>query len=799
MADDNSVLSDDNNDEETKSAARHLGFYDNDDDNDVNIDDDDDDIRLLAKSKFSTTTEKNDVASEQSRALQDDWGEEAGISRQQASFLSDSEYAAALQDGLTRRLLRKCCERVRDCEDQVRAANENVLAMLADVSSSAALAASTGSSASSAVAASTISQDDFVRLASENDDLRLQLVRKTDELASLRAIVDILPSGTTTVAGAVGKGKSKFKSLLDDDDIDDDIDDGRRAALDRQESFSDISALLDDMNTKMSIKSEVNAGDLELLIAFLSELKQLKEEERSSAVRALGLVDGDLVRAQEQLTVMRKSRQESTGGAAAANPFGGSIFDALPPTPPQLDKDETERMRRKFERLSAPSTDSRKRRTSGDSGDDDDSTLGDDDDDDVQTNAVSQAKRRRRMELCAPLLQRSYFQSRGLTLPSSSSLSSSSSSPATLVDDQAQLSQFTGTLSQVTRYDTIHPMAVWQFHRRRDSGVSYDAQCHVTSVSFDREGTHFSVAGGSYGHVQLYEFETTASSNDVTPQCTMIVGEQVNSAEFDPHFKHRMAMATTSGAVQLWDIEANGLVLRLTGHRKRVWDLQFSPAQPELMASCGDDCTVRLWYPKSSSRPTAAMTCEREIASVRFNPANENEITFACADGNLYYYDIRHTARPAYVLEAHGPRAATSVRYLSRHELISQGNDERLALWQLPAKGGSAFAAATAGTAVTLRPKSVYSGHRSANYFVGLDVNQNKLLATGSEDNSVYVYHAQLPTPMLEHSFNLQVSREDTGAVITDVAWRQNSNVLLAANNKGIVKLLGLRTVKWKS
>lgn len=79
--------------------------------------------------------------------------------------------------------------------------------------------------------------------------------------------------------------------------------------------------------------------------------------------------------------------------------------------------------------------------------------------------------------------------------------------------------------------------------------------------------------------------------------------------------------------------------------------------------------------------------------------------------------------------------------------------------------------------------------------FVGLSVSDG-YIACGSENNAVYAYHKSLPMPMASHAFRGadpvtgQEIEDDAGQFVSSVCWRDKSNMLVAANSMGNIKLL---------
>ena len=49
------------------------------------------------------------------------------------------------------------------------------------------------------------------------------------------------------------------------------------------------------------------------------------------------------------------------------------------------------------------------------------------------------------------------------------------------------------------------------------------------------------------------------------------------------------------GVVHLWDIQKGDILQRLRGHSGPVFDVSWSASQ-SILASCGEDRTVRIWW-----------------------------------------------------------------------------------------------------------------------------------------------------------------------------------------------------------
>ena len=62
----------------------------------------------------------------------------------------------------------------------------------------------------------------------------------------------------------------------------------------------------------------------------------------------------------------------------------------------------------------------------------------------------------------------------------------------------------------------------------------------------------------------------------------------------------------------------------------------------------------------------------------------------------------------------------------------------------------------------------------------------------------VYIYSRAVPTPMFSHKFGMldevtgTISTNEQNQFVSSVAWRPNSQTLLAANSTGSVKILDM-------
>lgn len=66
-------------------------------------------------------------------------------------------------------------------------------------------------------------------------------------------------------------------------------------------------------------------------------------------------------------------------------------------------------------------------------------------------------------------------------------------------------------------------------------------------------------------------------------------------------WKDIIFLCITDTKVYVWHIKRELPIATLTGHSRTVNCVSWNPVYHQMMASVSDDCTVRIWGPRSSS------------------------------------------------------------------------------------------------------------------------------------------------------------------------------------------------------
>ncbi|KAI5069458.1 hypothetical protein GOP47_0015759 [Adiantum capillus-veneris] len=319
---------------------------------------------------------------------------------------------------------------------------------------------------------------------------------------------------------------------------------------------------------------------------------------------------------------------------------------------------------------------------------------------------------------------------------------------------------------------------------------------------------------------------------------------KLSSLKWRPLGANVIGCGDYDGVVTEWDVE-QGLCLceRYEHSGQRIWSVDYSSWFPTLCASASGDGTVRLW----------TLNCERSIGVIgspgrnsiccaEFSSDGPHKIAVACADSNVYVYDLRRLDSSLLCLTGH-ERAASYVRFLGGEELVSASIDSSVKLWDIsscnalgtcqgqlrsraPIASGSKplfienevqrRSLKKVGDDETYMLRRTFHSHKNVKNFVGLSVwTESGLIACGSETNEVFVYDKSKNEPIWQmklhtEDFSPQRRRRRTEEEMEEeleeggrrlheskcfvgaLCWREQGDhhSLLTANSQGTLQLV---------
>ncbi|XP_069120571.1 E3 ubiquitin-protein ligase COP1-like [Argopecten irradians] len=343
-------------------------------------------------------------------------------------------------------------------------------------------------------------------------------------------------------------------------------------------------------------------------------------------------------------------------------------------------------------------------------------------------------------------------------------------------ENKEGLGEFTESLSKFTRFSTFRPLATLSYASDFYSGSSI-----VSSIEFDRDCDYFAIAGVTK---RIKVFEYCNVIKDVVdihyPVNEMVCNSKISCVTWSAYHKNMLASSDYEGTITLWDAFSGQKSKIFQEHEKRCWSVDFNRMDPKLLASGSDDAKVKLWS-TNAEHSIASLEAKANVCCVKFNPESRYHLAFGSADHCVHYYDLRNTKQAVMIFKGHR-KAVSYTKFLNTKEIVSASTDSQLKLWNIK------------------KPTNLqtFKGHINEKNFVGL-ATDGDYVACGSENNSLYVYYKGLSKQLLTFKFDTVRSalekdkkEEEINEFVSAVAWRPGSNVIVAANSQGTVKVLEL-------
>ncbi|KAL2342694.1 hypothetical protein Fmac_003979 [Flemingia macrophylla] len=308
----------------------------------------------------------------------------------------------------------------------------------------------------------------------------------------------------------------------------------------------------------------------------------------------------------------------------------------------------------------------------------------------------------------------------------------------------------------------------------------------IRSLSFDRDEDYFAAAGISR-KISIFEFNSLFNDSVGIhyPVVEMSNRSRLSCVCWNNYIQNYLASTDYDGVVKLWDANTGQGFSCYTEHEKRAWSVDFSLACPTKFASGSDDCSVKLWS-INEKNSLGRIRNVANVCSVQFSTHSSHLLAFGSSDSSAYCYDLRNLRSPWCVLTGHR-KAVSYVKFLDSETLVSASTDNTLKIWDL--NKISPECPSTSACSLTL------SGHTNEKNFVGLSVAAG-YIACGSETNEVFAYYKSLPMPITSRKFGSidpisgKETDNDNGQFVSSVCWRGKSDMVIAANSTGCIKVL---------
>nr|XP_046489304.1 E3 ubiquitin-protein ligase COP1-like isoform X1 [Neodiprion pinetum]XP_046489305.1 E3 ubiquitin-protein ligase COP1-like isoform X1 [Neodiprion pinetum] len=339
------------------------------------------------------------------------------------------------------------------------------------------------------------------------------------------------------------------------------------------------------------------------------------------------------------------------------------------------------------------------------------------------------------------------------------------------------LDVFRDNLVKFLRYNSLRTLATLNY-----SSDVFNSSTIVSSIEFDKDNEFFAIAGVTK-RIKVFDYGVVVrDSVDIHYPCAeMICSSKISCVSWNSYHKGMLASADYEGTVTVWDTITGQRTKVFQEHEKRCWSVDFNDVDTRLIASGSDDARVKLWS-LNSDHSVASLEAKANICSVKFNPESSCHLAFGSADHCVHYYDLRNLKEAICVFKGHR-KAVSYVKFINKEEIVSASTDSQLKMWNI----NSPHCVRT------------FVGHVNEKNFIGL-ATDGEYVACGSENNALYIYYKGLTKQLFSNKFNAAKSvlemqekkEEELNEFVSAVCWRQRSNVLVAANSQGIIKVLEL-------
>ncbi|CCG81641.1 WD repeat protein Rrb1 [Taphrina deformans PYCC 5710] len=228
-----------------------------------------------------------------------------------------------------------------------------------------------------------------------------------------------------------------------------------------------------------------------------------------------------------------------------------------------------------------------------------------------------------------------------------------------------------------------------------------------------RDQPHLVASMNESGHVYIHNIEAHIQSLDSNTTNTSILKDaslnrpihtikshasEGYALDWSPLIPGKLITGDNDGRIYVTTRNDDGSFTTdsrpFTGHAGSVEDLQWSPSEKTVFASCSSDGTLKIWDTRSKKR-SAALTVkahETDVNVISWNPTVNYLIASGSDDGQISIWDLRtfsqqtaeRPATPAASFSWHR-QAITSIQWHPTDEsvLVASGADDQVTLWDL--------------------------------------------------------------------------------------------------------------------
>ncbi|XP_056633502.1 E3 ubiquitin-protein ligase COP1-like isoform X1 [Diorhabda sublineata] len=508
-------------------------------------------------------------------------------------------------------------------------------------------------------------------------------------------------------------------------------------------TLPDVNVMLEVLTQrKQLLEAESCAAQNKLLLEFLKHLLSQKRERQTQIAKEIALIERDIEEVGKKISEVHSkcpTLEEVERTAAGASETDASTVNAM-----------------KKEMIEIIDNIGRK------------------EEDTPSRSNASLAMRRRRMHAYFDDFVECYFSHRSKEVFFGKDALDKNTKPAAELN--VGLDQFRESLIKFSTYNSLRVLSTLNY-----SSDLFNNSTIVSSIEFDKDNEFFAIAGVTK---RIKVFDYGAVIKDIVnvhyPCIEMISRSKISCVSWHTYHKSTLASSDYEGTVTIWDASTGQRTKTFQEHEKRCWSVDFNCVDTRLIASGSDDARVKL-YSLNEEHSIATLEAKANVCCVKFNPKSSSHLAFGSADHCVHYYDLRNMKEAVNIFKGH-KKAVSYVKFLNSEEIVSASTDSQLKMWSI-------------NSPYCLRS---FIGHVNEKNFVGL-ATDGDYVACGSENNALYIYYKGLSKKLFNYKFEAvegvleQERREDDmNEFVSAVCWKQNSNVVVAANSRGIINILEL-------
>ncbi|CAN6288684.1 unnamed protein product [Urochloa humidicola] len=226
----------------------------------------------------------------------------------------------------------------------------------------------------------------------------------------------------------------------------------------------------------------------------------------------------------------------------------------------------------------------------------------------------------------------------------------------------------------------------------------------VNRIRSMTQNPHICATWGETGHVQVWDFSSFLNSLADSGMDDQIIHKLVPLKVFSGHKDEgfaidwsplvtgRLVSGDFNKCIHLWEptssnwnIDANPFV----GHSKSIEDLQWSPTEANIFASCSADKTIAIWDIRTGKKPCFIIKAHNsDVNVISWNRFANNLIASGSDDGSVSVHDhrlIKDGEDPLVADFKYHKKAITSIEWspFEASTLAVSSEDHQLTIWDL--------------------------------------------------------------------------------------------------------------------